>query len=108
MQQEKQYPNNLKETRMRTMITRAQLSLRCKELAEHEPTSFVPFSADSIKGLERGDRRPRRNTAFTLAKALGTTPEELFPVGFDDQPRNPLGKTHTAESPRRGGRPKKS
>jgi hypothetical protein len=64
-------------------------------------------SAVTIRDLELGLSRPRRTTAATLATALETSTEELFPGGFDDPIRNPAGNTRVP-STRPRGRPRKS
>jgi DNA-binding XRE family transcriptional regulator len=87
------------------MISRAQLALRCKQLAEEAPAKYVTVSMSTIRDLEAGERKPRPNTANTLAVALRWDAQELFPSGFDDKPRNPSGKTRVPEDRSRVGRP---
>jgi len=81
--------------------------LRCANLAEDDPDSFVPLSLSALKKLEGNDSRPRVRTAMTLATALSSTVEALFPNGVDDTVRNPRGLTHIPTNRRKGGRPRK-
>ena len=81
--------------------------LRCANLAEDDLDSFVPLSLSALKKLEGGDSRPRVRTAMTLATALSSTVEALFPNGVDDTVRNPRGLTHIPTNRRKGGRPRK-
>lgn len=86
------YPNDLKEARTKAMISQRQLALKCQQLAEIDPSTYVRLSTDSIKDLEAGNRRPRRNSAATLGEALAAPAKSLFPNGFDDTHRNPSGR----------------
>lgn len=81
--------------------------MRCRALAEADPSTYVAFSAVGIKFLEMQRNRPRRNSAQTLAQALGASVENLFPSGFDDNVHNPTGKTRIPPDRRRRGFPKK-
>ena len=93
------YPNDLRKVREdKALISRAQLVARSVSLAENEPTRYVRIGMTALRDLELGISRPRRNTAATLAAALETTPEELFPNGFDDPTRNPKGFTRISEN----------
>lgn len=101
------YPNSLREQRQTAMVSRSQLSLRCAGLVEQDPTQYVTVSQSSLRDLENGQRKPRRNTANTLATALGINVDQLFPLGYDDAPRNPTGNTRIPEDRSRIGRPRK-
>ena len=81
--------------------------LHCAALADSDPNNFVPISLSALKKLEGGDSRPRVRTAMTLATALSSTVEALFPNGVDDTARNPRGLTHIPSDRRKGGRPRK-
>ena len=89
------------------MISRALLSARCAKLAEQDPTRYKTVGVTALRDLELGLSRPRRVTAATLAAALDTTPEAIFPGGFDDPVRNPRGATRISPGRPRGGRPRK-
>ena len=102
------FPNNLRRVREgRVMISRLQLMRQCQKLAEEEDTRFVNVGRTSLHDLEAGTRRPRLNTAATLAAALNTPVEELFPAGFDDPNRNTKGNTSDPAGWSRRGRPPK-
>ena len=102
------FPNNLRPTReKRVLISRAQLILRCERLFGEDEAQYVKVGMTTIHDLEAGRRRPRPNTAATLAAALDAPVEELFPLGFDLHVRNPGGNTTDPSSWQRTGRPKK-
>ena len=86
------YPNTLKQARFDSMLTQWQLVGLCKQISDQEPLRYKPVSIASVRALEAGDRRPRRSLAATLGKALDVAPQALFPAGFDDVSRNPLGR----------------
>lgn len=102
------WPNNLRQARDEALMTRAQLSLRCAQLADGDPIGFSPVSSSAIRDLEFGETRPRRGTAVTLSRVLGTPVPELFPLGLDDAARNPDGHTRVVPGRRKGGRPRKT
>ena len=81
------YPNALRDARTQAQITRAQLVGRCAELAAQGDGAYVKVGIGAIKFLEAGVRRPRLKTAVTLAAALATTIQDLFPSGVDDPDR---------------------
>jgi transcriptional regulator with XRE-family HTH domain len=99
--------NNLRQMRDSSHLTREQILKRAADLAKGNPDNHVPLSLSALKKLESGLSRPRPRTAVTLASALSTTVEALFPHGLDDTPRNPQGLTHIPVDRRKGGRPKK-
>ena len=74
------------------MLTQTQLVALCKYISEQDPLRYKPISIASVRALEAGTRRPRRNLAATLGKALEVDPDALFPAGFDDLSHNPLGR----------------
>ena len=102
------FPNRLREKREAAMMTRAQVALRCKQLAAEDATRYIPVSSSAIRDLETGKRRPRPSTAATLAAALQADAHLLFPCGFDPLIRNPSGNTRIPADRRKGGRPSKS
>lgn len=81
------YPNTLRGARTEAQITRAQLVRRCDELAVQSSGQHVKVGLGAIKFLEAGVRRPRLTTAQTLAAALNTTIQRLFPEGVDNPDR---------------------
>ncbi len=90
------------------MITRAQLMTRCEQLFEADSARYAKVGKTTLHDLEAGLRRPRPNTAATLAAALETSASELFPAGFDDTPRNPKGNIDHIRPEHRTGRPRKT
>ena len=100
-------PNNLKEARRSALMTQAQLAVRTQQLAIQDPSRFVSLRVGSIKHLERGAHRPLRRSAITLALALGSSIDELFPVGVEENVHNPTGITRIPLDRKRGGRPRK-
>jgi len=100
------HPNGLREARERAMLSRAQLIRLCAQLQTQDDIRYVRVSMTTLHSLEAGARRPRRSTAATLAAALGSPPEELFPDGFDDPVRNPDGNTRIAPDRPAPGRPR--
>ncbi len=102
------YPTNLRRVREeQAMITRAQLMARCGQLAAQDETKYVTVGKTTLHDLEAGLRRPRPNTAATLAAALETDPKELFPFGPDTTIPNPKGYIEAIQPFHRTGRPKK-
>jgi transcriptional regulator with XRE-family HTH domain len=81
------YPNNLREARNKAQITRVQLVGRCDALKIQDGVRYVQIGLGAIKFLEAGVRRPRLTTALTLAAALNTTIQALFPHGIDNPDR---------------------
>ena len=102
------YPTNLRRIREeQAMITRAQLMIRCEQLAAQDKTKHVRVGKTTLHGLEAGLRRPRLSTAATLAAALGASISELFPHGFENNVHNPKGNIEHILPAHRTGRPKK-
>ena len=102
------YPTNLRRIREeQAMITRAQLIIRCEQLAVQDKTKYVKVGKTTLHDLEAGSRRPRPNTAATLAAALETNANELFPAGLDITARNPKGNIEHIKPEHRTGRPRK-
>lgn len=93
---------------MAVPITQAELVARCVDLAKIDPKTYSKVSATTVSDLEQGKQRPQRRKAFTLATALQTSLEALFPLGCDDPNHNKLGKTTPSSHQRGGGRPKGS
>jgi hypothetical protein len=93
------YPNTLKQARLNAMLSQPQLVALCRQTAEQDPLRYKPISIASVRSLEAGERRPRRNLAATLARVLEVDPHALFPAGFDDQTHNPLGRSAKAPNP---------
>lgn len=81
------YPNGLREARTQAQITRVQLVRRCDELVAQGDGGYVKVGLGAIKFLEAGARRPRLTTAQTLAAALSTAIQDLFPSGVDNPDR---------------------
>ncbi len=88
------------------MISRAQLMIRCELLAAQDKTRYVTVGKTTLHDLEAGLRRPRPNTAATLAAALEASASDLFPFGFDTTARNPKGNIEHIRPEHRTGRPK--
>ena len=102
------FPTNLRRVREeQAMITRAQLMTRCGQLAAQDETKYVTVGKTTLHDLEAGLRRPRPNTAATLAAAMETSADELFPAGLDTTVRNPKGNIEHIKPEHRTGRPKK-
>jgi transcriptional regulator with XRE-family HTH domain len=103
------YPSTLRQVRQnQALMTRAQLMLRCEQLFNTDNTRYVKVGMTTLHDLEAGLRRPRPSTAATLAAALDTSPQELFPSGLDIHVRNPNGHIEGISPSQRTGRPKKS
>lgn len=103
------YPSNLRQIREeQAMITRAQLMLRCEHLFNTDSARYTKIGKTTLHDLEAGLRRPRPNTAATLAAALEANAAELFPSGFDSHVRNPSGHIEAIKPAQRTGRPRKS
>ena len=101
------YPNNVRHIRENeALMSRAQLIQACANLAAHDNVKYVKISQSSLYELEAGTRQPRMSTAATLASALDTSPEALFPLGYDNKLRNPKGNTRIPLDRKRGGRPR--
>lgn len=101
------YPSNLRHVREeRAMITRAQLMTRCEQLFDADSARHAKVGKTTLHDLEAGLRRPRPNTAATLAVALETSASELFPAGFDNHVRNPTGHIEAIKPSQRTGRPR--
>jgi DNA-binding XRE family transcriptional regulator len=86
------FSNNLRQVREKAGMTRDGLAALCVALAVSD-RRYTSLTAQTIRNLETGERRPRMRTAVTLAAILETTREALFPSGIDDSVRNPTGKT---------------
>lgn len=103
-----QYPNNLRLIRQtQAMISRSQLVQKCMNLFNEDKTKYVKVGMTTLHDLEAGIRRPRLNTAATIARALSVPADELFPAGYDDPNRNPQGRVDNGTNWPRPGRPKK-
>ena len=103
------FPNNLRQVREKqALMSRAQLIQRCQQLSVQDKTRYVTVGMTSLHDLEAGLRRPRPNTAATLAAALNVPATELFPQGFDLHVRNPRGNITNPVTWQRTGRPKKN
>lgn len=85
-------------------MTRAALSSICERLYDQEPLLYSKVSLTTLRNLELGQVRPRARTAAVIAKALGSEPPDLFPLGTDDPRRNPAGNTKITPGRQKGGR----
>jgi transcriptional regulator with XRE-family HTH domain len=88
-----QYPNKLKQVRKANYILQAQLAELCGGLAKKNPDIYTTVSATALSNLENGYHKPKPKTATTLADALNTNIEVLFPLGPEDMVHNPKGST---------------
>ena len=101
------YPNRVREFRVAAFLSREALHERTSVLEQEDKASYAAISARTLERLERGETRPRIRTAAAIAKVLGISPTELFPLGPDDGLRNPQGHTTIPSSrPPRGKRKK--
>jgi transcriptional regulator with XRE-family HTH domain len=86
-----QFPNKLKQTRKANYLLQAQLVELCEGLAKKDPDTFTTISASTISHLENGYGKPKPRTARTLAEALNTAIDVIFPLGTEDMVHNPNG-----------------
>ena len=93
--------NRLRQKRAEAKLTRLQLLARCNALYKENPEQFVGISLSTLKRLEGAENRPRYRTATTLAVALSQSADDLFPNGYDDPNRNPVGVTRITENHRK-------
>lgn len=57
---------------------------RSKEITLEGLAAASGLSTTYIKSLEKGSQSPTLNTVFKIAKALGTSPEDLLKGSYDD------------------------
>jgi len=81
------YPNQLREARDGASLSRARLAALCVQLAAQDPIRYTAVGESTIQHLELGRSQPRASTAITLAAALESTTEKLFPGGIDVKKR---------------------
>lgn len=81
------YPNRLRAARTAACLTRSQVSQLTRRLAGEDGLFYGEVSEAALKALELGWSRPRPRTASSLAKALESSPAELFTSGFDNSVR---------------------
>ena len=105
---EEKFKNNLRQARTEAHLTRDQLLKLCRTLHEKDQERYVTLGLTTLKEIEAGALRPRLRRAVTVAVALGKSVEDLFPLGWDDTPRNPEGKTRVSPDPEKRGRPRKT
>jgi hypothetical protein len=79
------YPNHLRALRDDACLTRHALSAICDRLAVEDPIRFTQVVYRTIQDLEAGLKRPRAQTAATLAAALGKEVRAIFPDGHVEQ-----------------------
>lgn len=103
---EEKFKNNLRQARTEAHLTRDQLLQLCRTLYDQDQERYVTLGLTTLKEIEAGALRPRLRRAVTLADALGKTVEDLFPLGWDDTPRNPEGYTRVSDDPKKRGRPR--
>lgn len=88
-----QFPNKLKQIRKANYLLQAPLVKLCEGLAKKNPDLYTTISLSALSNLENGYHKPKPKTAVTLADALNTNIEVLFPLGPEDMVHNPTGST---------------